>query len=67
MLALESENVFNFQDFEQNEIKFRQRSFEDSIGTFFSLFDTDLLLIWMNSFQHGFQFRRAPCPVLPSC
>ena len=44
-LAMESGNVFNLQDFEQNEIPFKQRSFEDSIDTFFSLFDTDLLLI----------------------
>ena len=59
-LAMESGNVFNLQDFEQNEIPLKQRSFEDSIDTFFSLFDADLLLIWMNNFQHGFPFRSAP-------
>ena len=31
---------------------------------FFSLFDADLLLIWMNNFRHGFRFRRVSCPVL---
>ena len=31
MLAMESGNVFNLQDFEQNEVPFKQRSFEDSI------------------------------------
>ena len=63
---MESRNVFNLQDFEQNEIPFKQRSFEDSIDTFFSLFDADLLLIWMNTFRHGFRIRLAlrPC-VLP--
>ena len=65
MLAMESQNVFNLQDFEQNEIPFKQRSFEDSIDTLLSLFDTDLLLIWMNSFWHGFRFCDASCPVLP--
>ena len=64
-LAMESGNVFNLQDFEQNEVPFKQRSFEDSIDTFFSLFDTELLLIWMNTFRHGFLFHRASCPVLP--
>ena len=64
-LAMESGNVFNLQDFEQNKIPFKQRSFEDSIDTFFSLFDTDLLLIWMNTFRHGFRFRRVSCPILP--
>ena len=44
-LAMESENVFNLQDFEQKEIPLKQRSFEDSIDTFFSLFDADLLLL----------------------
>ena len=63
--AMKSENAFNLQDFEQNEIPFKQRSFEDSIDTFFSLFDADLLLMWMNTFQHGFCFRRASCLVLP--
>ena len=63
-LAMESGNVLNLQDFEQNEVPFKQRSFEDSIDTFFSLFDTDLLPIWMNNFQHGFRFRSVSCPVL---
>ena len=54
-LAMESGNISNFQDFEQNEIPLKQRSFEDSIDTFFSLFDADLLLIWMNNFRHGFR------------
>ena len=44
-LAVESGNVFNLQEFEQNKIPFKQRSFEDSIDTFMSLFDADLLLI----------------------
>ena len=48
-LAVESRNVFNLQDFEQNKIPFKQRSFEDSINTSFGLFDADLLLIWMNT------------------
>ena len=64
-LAMESGNVFNLQDFEQNKILFKQRSFEDSIHTFFSLFDADLLLIWMNTFRCGLCFCRASCPVLP--
>ena len=61
---MESVNVFNLQDFEQNEVLFKQRSFEDSIDTLFSLFDADLLLICMNNFRHGFRFRNASCPVL---
>ena len=65
MLVMESGNVFNVQDIEQNEIPFKQRSFEDSMDTFFILFDADLLLIWMNTFRHGFRFRDASCPVLP--
>ena len=60
-LAMERGNVFNLQEFQQNKIPFKQRSFEDSIGTFMSLFDADLLLIWMNTFQHGFHFRHASC------
>ena len=56
---------FQLKDMEQNEIPFKQRSFEDSIDTFLSLFEADLLLIWMNTFRHGFRFRRASCPVLP--
>ena len=63
-LAMESGNVFNLQDFEQNEIPLKQRSFEDSIDTFFSLFDADLLLTWMNNFRHVLRFRSASCPVL---
>ena len=63
-LAMESGNVFNLQDFEQNEIPLKQRSFEDSIDTCLSLFDADLLLIWMNNFWHGFSFRSTSCPVL---
>ena len=61
---MESGNVFNLQDFEQNKIPLKQRSFEGSIDTFFSLFDVDLLLIWINKFRHGFHFRSASCPVL---
>ena len=64
-LAMESEECFNLQEFEQNKIPLKQRSFEDSIDTFLSLFDADLLLIWMNTFWHGFRFRHASCPVLP--
>ena len=64
-LAMESVNVSNLQEFEQNKIPFKQRSFEDSIDTFLSLFDADLLLIWMNSFRYGFRFCHASCPVLP--
>ena len=33
-LAIESGNVFMLQDFEQNEVPFKQRSFQDSIDTF---------------------------------
>ena len=54
-------NVFNWQDFEQNKVKSKQRSFEDFIGTSFVLIDTDLLLIWMNKFQLRFRFRRELC------
>ena len=64
MLAMKSGNIPNLQDFEQNGIPLKQRSFEDSIDTFFSLFDADLLLIWMNKFRHGFRFRSTSCPVL---
>ena len=64
MLAMESGNVFNLQDFEQNEIPLKQRSFEDPFNTFLSLFDTDLLMIWMNNFRHAFRFHSASCPVL---
>ena len=48
MLAMESRNVFNLQDFEQNKIPFKQRRFEDSIDTFLSFSDADLLLIWID-------------------
>ena len=61
---MENGNVINLKDFEQNEIPLKQRSFEDSIDTFLSLFDADLLLIWMNKFRHGFHFRSTSCPVL---
>ena len=64
MLAMENRNVFNLQDFKQNEIPLKQSSFEDSIDTSLSLFDTDLLLIWMNNFRHGFHFHSASCPIL---
>ena len=63
-LAMESRNVSNFEDFEENEIPLKQRSFEDSTDRFLSLFDADLLLIWMNNFRHGFLFRSASCPAL---
>ena len=56
MLAMESGNVFNLQDIEQNKIPLKQRSFEHSIATFLSLFGADLLLIWMITFRHGFRF-----------
>ena len=48
--------VFNLEDFEQNKIKFKQRSVEDSIDISFVLIDADLLLIWMNNSQHCFCF-----------
>ena len=63
-LLMTAGNVFNWQDFEQNKIKLKQRSFEDSIGTSFVLIDADLLLIWTNKFQLWFRFRRELCPVL---
>ena len=59
-------DVFNLQDFEQNKIKFKQRSIEDFIGISFVLIDADLLLIWMNNSQHCFCFHVASCPVLPA-
>ena len=65
-LEMTAGNVFNLQDFEQNKIKFKQRSVEDFIGTSFVLTDADLLLIWMNKFQLWFRFRREFCPVLPA-
>ena len=65
-LEMTAGNVFNLQDFEQNKIKFKQRSFDDFIGTSFVLIDADLLLIWMNKFQVWFRFRREFCPVLPA-
>ena len=39
---MESGNVFILQDFEQNKIPLKQRSFEDSIDTFLSLFDLSI-------------------------
>ena len=39
---MERGNVFNLQEFEQNKIPFKQRSFEDSIDTFLSLFVADM-------------------------
>ena len=65
-LEMTAGNVFNLQDFEQNKIKSKQRTFEDFIGTSFVLNDADLLLIWMNYFQLCFRFHLAPCPVLPA-
>ena len=59
-------NVFNLQDFKQNKIKFKQRSFEDFIIRSFVLIDANLLLIWMNKFQLCFRFHRELCPVLPA-
>ena len=38
-LEMTAENVFNFQE---NKFKFKQRSFEDCIGTSFGLIDDDL-------------------------
>ena len=65
-LEMTAGNVLNLQNFEQNKIKFKQRSFEDFIGNSFVLTDADLLLIWMNKFQLCFRFHRELCPVL-SC
>ena len=65
-LEMMAGNVFNLQDFEQNKIKFKQRSFEDFIGTSFGTTDADLLLIWINNFQFRFCFNCASCPVLPT-
>ena len=59
-------NVFNWQDFERNKIKPKQRSFEDSMGISFVLIDADLLLIWMSKFQLWFRFRRELYTVLPA-
>ena len=50
----------------KNNIKSKQRSFEDFIGTSFVLIDADLLLIWINNFQHCFSFHLASCLVLPA-
>ena len=65
-LEMTAGNVFNLQDFEQNKIKSKQRSFEDFIGTSFVLIDADLLLIWIIfSFVSASILRRArsclPC------
>ena len=65
-LEMTAGNVFNLQDFEQNKVKSKQRSFEDFIGTSFVLIDADLLLIWMNNFHLCFRFHLASCPVLPA-
>ena len=46
---------FHWQNFEQNKVKSKERSFEDFIGTSFVLIDADLLLIWMNNFQLCFR------------
>ena len=63
-LAMESGNVFNLQDFEQNEIPLKQRSFEDSVDTFLAYLTLICLLIWMNNFQHLFRFLSASCQAL---
>ena len=65
-LEMTAGNIFNLQDFEQNKIKSKQRSFADFIATSFVLIDADLLLIWMNNFQLCFRFHLASCPVLPA-
>ena len=65
-LEIKAGNLFNQQDFEQNKVKSKQRSFEDFIGTSFVLIDADLLLIWMNNFQLCFCFHLASCPFLPA-
>ena len=65
-LEMKPGNVSNLQDFEQNKIKFKQRSFEDFIGTSSGLIDAVLLPIWMNNFRLCFGYRRASCPVLPA-
>ena len=62
-VAMESGNVFNLQDFEKNKIPFKQRSFEDSIDTFLSLFDAGLLLIMDEYFSAWFPL---PPYILPS-
>ena len=63
-LKMTAGNVFNLQDFEQNKIKFKQKSVKDFIGTSFVLIDADLLLIWINKFQLWFHFHCELCPVL---
>ena len=65
-LEMTTGNVFNWQDFEQNKVKSKQRSFKDFIGTSFVLIDADLLMIWMNNFQLCFHCHLASCPVLPA-
>ena len=65
-LKMTAGNAFNLQDFEQNKIKFKQRSVEDFIGTSSVLTDADLLLIWMSKFQLWFRFHCEFCPVLLS-
>ena len=66
-LPMESGDVFNLQHFEQNKILFKQRSFEYVNDTFLSLFDADLLLIWMNTFRHGSTSAMRPARSCPSC
>ena len=44
--------------------KFHSNKEALKIDAFFSLFDADLLMIWMNNFRHGFRFCSASCPVL---
>ena len=65
-LEMTAGNAFNLQHFEQNKIKFEQRSFEDFVGTSFGLIDAGLLLIWMNNFQLCFRFCCVSCLVLPA-
>ena len=56
-------NVFNLQEFEQSEIKLKQRSFEAFTGTSFGTIDADLLLTWTNNFELRFRFHCASCLV----
>ena len=42
-LEMTAGNVFNLQNFEQNKIKFKQRSFENFIGTSSGLIDADFV------------------------
>ena len=65
-LGMTAGDVFNLQDFEQNKIKFKQRSVEDSTGITFVLIDADLLLIWIDNSRCCFRFHVVLCPVLPA-